>query len=348
MEFSAQQISELVNGEIEGNSSIKINGLAKIEEGTLGKLSFLANPKYEEYIYTTKSSVCIVNKTFVPNKTLPTTLTLIKVDDAYGCFTQLLHAYDQMKRKKPQIEPNAYIAKTAILGEDIYVGANAYISEGVSIGKNVQIYPNSFIGDNVKIGNNTIIHPNVSIYADCKIGNNCVIHSGAVIGADGFGFNPDENGVFGKIPQIGIVILEDNVDIGANSTIDRATMGATVIRKGVKIDNLCQIGHNVEIDENSAMAAQVGIAGSTKIGKHVLLGGQVGISGHIRIADQTKIAAQSGIANSIKQEKTTVMGAPAIPIEDFKKSYMGFRKLPEILSKLRELENKLKEIESHK
>jgi len=346
MEFSAQQISALVNGEIEGDSEIKINGLAKIEEGTYGKLSFLANPKYEEYIYTTKSSICIVNNTFVPSKKLPDALTLIKVEDAYGCFAQLLQAYDQMKHKKPKIEPNSYIATTASLGKDVYVGANAYISEGAIVGNKVQIYPNTFIGDNVKIGDNTIIYANVSIYSDCEVGNNCVIHSGAVIGADGFGFNPDENGVFGKIPQIGIVVLEDNVDVGANSTIDRATMGATIIRKGVKIDNLCQIGHNVEIDENSAMAAQVGIAGSTKIGKSVLLGGQVGISGHIRIADQTKIAAKSGIANSIKQTNSTVMGAPAIPIEDFKKSYMGFRKLPEIMTKIREIENKITVLES--
>jgi len=341
MEFSAEQIANIVHGDIVGDLSVKINSLAKIEEGAMGTLSFLANPKYEEHIYTTQSSICIVNKTFTPSRPLPTTLTLIKVDDAYGCFTQLLHVYDQMKRKKPKIEPNSYIAQTAIVGEGLYLGANAYVSQGATIGKNVQIYPNVFIGDNVKIGDNTTIYSNVSIYSDCQIGNNCVIHSGAVIGADGFGFNPDENGVFGKVPQIGIVILEDNVDVGANSTIDRATMGATIIRKGVKIDNLCQIGHNVEIDENSAMAAQVGIAGSTKIGKRVLMGGQVGISGHIRIADQTMIAAQSGVANSIKQAKSTIMGAPAIPIEDFKKSYFGFRKLPTLFTRLQKVEEKV-------
>ncbi|MBC9811175.1 UDP-3-O-(3-hydroxymyristoyl)glucosamine N-acyltransferase [Crocinitomicaceae bacterium CZZ-1] len=343
MEFSAEQIAGIIQGEIVGNATVVVNGLAKIEEGSEGKLSFLSNPKYEEYIYTTGSSVCIVNHSFVPAKELPSTLTLIKVENAYACFAKLLEFYDQMKRKQPKIEANAYIAETASIGKDLYLGANAYISEGVVIGDNVVIYPNSFIGDNVKIGNNTIIYPNVSIYSDCQIGNNCVIHAGAVIGADGFGFSPDENGVFSKVPQIGIVIIEDNVDVGANATIDRATMGATIIRKGAKIDNLCQIAHNVEIGENSAMAAQVGIAGSAKIGKRVLIGGQAGISGHITIADGTMIVAQSGIPNSVKKPET-LMGAPGIPIEDFKKSYFGFRKLPFILNKIQELEKKIKEL----
>jgi len=338
MEFSAEQIADLLDGEIIGDAHIRVTGLAKIEEGTTGTLSFLANPKYEEYIYSTASSICIVNKSFSPDKELPTTLTLIKVDDAYGCFAKLLHFYDQMKRKQPKIEQGVYVSETAVLGANIHLGANAYISDGAMIGDNTVIYPNSFIGENVQIGANCTIYANVSIYDGCKIGDSCTIHSGAVIGADGFGFNPDANGVFGKIPQIGIVILEDNVDVGANSTIDRATMGATIIRKGVKIDNLCQIGHNVEIDENSAMAAQVGIAGSTKIGKHVLMGGQAGISGHIHIADQTRIAAQSGIAKSIKETNTTVMGSPAVPIDEFKKSFVGFRKLPDILKKIKRIE----------
>lgn len=343
MEFSAEQIAGIIQGEIVGNSAVIVNGLAKIEEGSEGKLSFLANPKYEEYIYTTGSSICIVNDTFVPSKDLPATLTLIKVENAYACFAKLLEFYDQMKRKQPKIEANSYISESATVGKDIYLGANAYISDGAVIGDNVVIYPNSFIGDNVKIGNNTVIYPNVSIYADCQIGNNCVIHAGAVIGADGFGFSPDENGVFSKVPQIGIVIIEDNVDVGANTTIDRATMGATIIRKGAKIDNLCQVAHNVEIGENSAMAAQVGIAGSAKIGKRVLVGGQAGISGHITIADGTMIVAQSGIPNSVKKPET-LMGAPGIPIEDFKKSYFGFRKLPFILNKIQELEQKIKEL----
>lgn len=343
MEFSAEQIAGIIQGEIVGNSAVTVNGLAKIEEGSEGKLSFLSNPKYEEHIYTTGSSVCIVNNTFTPAKELPSTLTLIKVENAYACFAKLLEFYDQMKRKQPKIEANSYISASARVGKDLYLGANAYISDGAVIGDNVVIYPNSFIGDNVEIGNNTVIYPNVSIYPDCQIGNNCVIHAGAVIGADGFGFSPDENGVFSKVPQIGIVIIEDNVDVGANSTIDRATMGATIIRKGAKIDNLCQVAHNVEIGENSAMAAQVGIAGSAKIGKRVLIGGQAGISGHISIADGTMIVAQSGIPNSVKKAET-LMGAPGIPIEDFKKSYFGFRKLPFILNKLQELEQKIKEL----
>lgn len=343
MEFSAEQIAGIIQGEIIGNSAVVVNGLAKIEEGSEGKLSFLANPKYEEYIYTTGSSVCIVNHSFVPAKELPDTLTLIKVENAYACFAKLLEFYDQMKRKQPKIEVNAYISEKASVGKDLYLGANAYISDGAVIGDNVVIYPNCFIGDNVKVGNNTVIYPNVTVYSDCQIGNNCVIHAGAVIGADGFGFSPDENGIFSKVPQIGVVIIEDNVDVGANTAIDRATMGATIIRKGAKIDNLCQIAHNVEIGENSAMAAQVGIAGSAKIGKRVLIGGQAGISGHISIADGTMIVAQSGIPNSVRKPET-LMGAPGIPIEDFKKSYFGFRKLPFILNKIQELEKKIKEL----
>lgn len=343
MEFSAEQIAGIIQGEIIGNSAVVVNGLAKIEEGSEGKLSFLANPKYEEYIYTTGSSVCIVNHSFVPAKELPDTLTLIKVENAYACFAKLLEFYDQMKRKQPKIEENAYVSEKASIGKDLYLGANAYISDGAVIGDNVVIYPNCFIGDNVKVGNNTVIYPNVTVYSDCQIGNNCVIHAGAVIGADGFGFSPDENGIFSKVPQIGVVIIEDNVDVGANTAIDRATMGATIIRKGAKIDNLCQIAHNVEIGENSAMAAQVGIAGSAKIGKRVLIGGQAGISGHISIADGTMIVAQSGIPNSVRKPET-LMGAPGIPIEDFKKSYFGFRKLPFILNKIQELEKKIKEL----
>jgi UDP-3-O-[3-hydroxymyristoyl] glucosamine N-acyltransferase len=343
MEFSAEQIAGILNGTISGDKTVIVNGLAKIEEGSKGKLSFLANPKYEEYIYTTESSVCIVNNDFTPTKPLPSTLTLIQVDNAYACFAKLLEFYDQMKRKHPKIEPNSYIAPSAKVGENLYLGANAYISEGAQIGNNVVIYPNSFIGDNVKIGDNTVIHPNVSVYAECQIGNNCTIHAGAVIGADGFGFSPDENGVFSKVPQIGIVIIEDNVDVGANTCVDRATMGATVLHKGAKIDNLCQVAHNVHVGENSAMAAQAGVAGSTKIGNRVLIGGQAGISGHITIADGTMIVAQSGIPNSVKKPET-LMGAPGIPIEDFKKSYFGFRKLPFILNKLQELDKKIKEL----
>lgn len=343
MEFTAAQIAGILNGEVVGDENATVKDLAKIEEGVPGAISFLANPKYEEYIYNTGSTICIVNKTFVPSKNLPSTLTLVKVDDAYACFAKLLHFYDQMTKKQPKIESNTYISESAKIGEGLYLGAFSYVSDGAVIGDNVTIYPNVIIGDNVKIGDNTVIYPNVSIYRDCKIGANCTIHSGAVIGADGFGFAPDANGEYQKVPQIGNVILEDNVDVGANTTIDRATMGSTIIRKGAKIDNLCQIAHNVEIGENTAMAAQVGVAGSTKIGKYVMIGGQAGISGHIHIADQTKIVAQSGIPNSVRKAET-LMGAPGIPIEDFKKSYFGFRKLPFILNKIQELEKKIKEL----
>ena len=343
MKFSAENIAAIINGKIEGKSEVEVDGLAKIEEGTEGKLSFLANAKYEEYIYTTQSSVCIVNDSFSATKELPDTLTLIRVEDAYSCFAKLLHYYDGMNRKAAKIEPSAFIAKSATVGKDVYIGAHAYIGENVVIGDGTHIYPNAVIYDNVKIGSETTIHANVTIYHLCEVGSKCTIHAGVVIGADGFGFAPDEKGVFNKVPQIGNVIIEDSVDVGANSTIDRATMGSTIIRTGVKIDNLCQIAHNVEIDSHSAMASQAGIAGSAKIGKHVLIGGQAGISGHLKIADGTRIVAQSGIPNSVKKADT-LMGSPGIPIDDFKKSYFGFRKLPFILKKLQELEIKIKEL----
>jgi len=343
MEFSAEQIAGILHGEVVGDPSALVAGLAKIEEGQPGTLSFLSNPKYEEYIYTTNSSICIVNKTFTPNKSLPATLTLVKVEDAYSCFAKLLEVYSQMSKKQPKIETPSFISENAQIGEDLYLGAFAYIGENAKIGNNVSIYPNVYIGENVEIGNGCVIHPGASIYAECKIGNNCIIHAGVVIGADGFGFAPDQNGEYQKVPQIGNVILEDNVEVGSNSTIDRATMGSTIIRKGVKIDNLCQIAHNVEIGKNTAMAAQVGIAGSAKIGENVMIGGQAGISGHLNIADGTRIVAQSGIPSSVKKA-ATLMGSPGIPLEDYKKSYFGFRKLPFILTKLNELDKKLKEL----
>lgn len=342
MEFSAEQIAGILEGTVEGDPSVTVTGLSKIEEGQSGTLTFLANMKYEEYIYSTGASIAIVNKEFNPSKSLPKSLTLVKVEDAYSCFAKLLEVYNQMRQKQPGIEKNATISESAKIGKDVYIGAGAYIGDDVVIGDNVKIYPNTFIGDNVSVGDHTLIHPNVSVYHDCVIGKNCLIHAGAVIGADGFGFAPDENGEFQKVPQIGNVILEDNVDIGANSTIDRATLGSTILRKGVKIDNLVQVAHNVEIGNNSAMAAQVGIAGSAKIGKHVMVGGQAGISGHIKIADNTQIVAQSGIPGSVKKSGKILMGSPGIEIDDFKKSYFGFRKLPYILNKLRELEEKLK------
>ena len=342
MEFSAEQIAGLIDGEIHGDKLISVSGLSKIEEGQPNTLTFLANMKYEHYIYETNASIAIVAKTFQPSKKIPTTLTLIKVEDPYSCFAKLLEAYDQMHQKEPIIEKNAFISDSAKIGNDVYIGANAYIGNNAVIGNKAKIYPNAYIGDNVKVGEETTIHPSASIYHDCVIGKFCVIHAGAVIGADGFGFAPDEKGEFQKVPQIGNVILEDYVEIGANSTIDRSTLGSTILRRGVKIDNLVQVAHNVEIGTNSALAAQAGVAGSTKIGQNVLIGGQVGISGHIKIADRTQIVAQSGIPNNIKKTDTILMGSPGIEIDDFKKSYVGFRRLPMILKRLQILEDKLK------
>lgn len=342
MEFTAAQIAGILQGEIDGDEKITVRGLSKIEEGQPNTLSFLANPKYEEFIYSTTASVVIVNKSFKPSSSLPNTLTLIRVDDAYACFAKLLEAYNQFRVKPPKIEQPCHIAASASIGEDLYLGAFAYIGEDAKIGKDVKIYPHAYIGDNVRIGDGCVIYAGVKIYADCVLGNHCVIHAGAVIGADGFGFAPNQDNGYNKVPQIGNVILEDFVEIGANTCVDRATLGSTILRRGVKLDNLVQIAHNVEIGEHSAMAAQVGVAGSTKIGKRVQFGGQVGISGHIKIADDVKIAAQSGVPNDIKKEGEIVLGSPAIPIDDFKKSYFGFRKLPHILKRLQELEDKIK------
>ncbi len=344
MEFSASQIAAIVNGEIIGSSSAIVTDLAKIEEGKEGTLSFLSNPKYEEFIYTTKSSICIVNKDFIPVKPLPLSLTLIKVENSYTCFAQLLELYDNLNKKEAKIEQPSFIDNSAVIGSDLYLGAFAYIGKNVEIGNKVVIYPNVYLGDNVKIGSNTVLHPGVSIYFGCKVGENCIIHAGTVVGSDGFGFAPDSEGVFQKIPQIGNVIIENNVEIGSNCAIDRATMGSTFIREGVKIDNLCQIAHNVDIGENSALAALVAVAGSAKIGKRVMIGGQAAINGHLSIADDTKIVGQSGVVKTVK-EAVTLMGTPAIPLNDFKKSSVGFRKLPLILSKLEELEKKIKDLE---
>ena len=343
MEFSAEQIAGILLGEVIGDPEIKVNGLVKIEEGSEGKLSFLANTKYEEYIYSTKSSICIVNNTFEPSKKLPSSLTLIKVENAYACFAQLLSFYDELRKKEPKIEQPSFISESAIIGNGVYIGAFAYIGENAVIGDHVQIFPNVYIGDNVKIGTNTVVNPGVSIYMDCIVGDSCIIHAGTVIGSDGFGFAPDENGVFKKVPQIGNVIIEDSVEIGSNCSIDRATMGSTILRKGVKLDNLVQIAHNVELGQNTALAAQVGVAGSTKLGENVLVGGQAGISGHISIADGTMIAPQSGVANVVKNP-SKLMGSPAIPINDYKKSFVGFKNLPYVLTKLKEIEKQIKEL----
>jgi UDP-3-O-[3-hydroxymyristoyl] glucosamine N-acyltransferase len=344
MEFSAEQIAGILEGEIVGNKDQTVSGLSKIEEGKNGTLSFLANQKYEDYIYTTDASIVIVNKTFTPQKDLKATCTLIKVDDAYACFAKLLEVYNQAIQKQPGIETGSFISEKATIGKDVYIGAFTYISDGVVIGDNTHIYPNTFIGNNTKIGDNCKINAGVNIYHDTIIGNNCTIHSNVVLGADGFGFAPNSDGNYNKVPQIGNVILEDHVEIGAGTCVDRATLGSTIIKKGVKLDNLVQIGHNVQIGENTVIAAQTGIAGSAKLGKNMMVGGQVGIVGHISLADGTLIGAQSGVPKTIRKEGTTLLGSPAYDANDYKKAYMGFRRLPQILDRLRAVEQELEEL----
>ncbi|TXB65432.1 UDP-3-O-(3-hydroxymyristoyl)glucosamine N-acyltransferase [Vicingus serpentipes] len=343
MEFLASQIAELLNGTVEGDSEITVNKLSKIEEGELNSISFLANPAYQEFLYDTDASIVIVNNDLELERPVKDTCTLIRVENAYECFAKVLEAYSQAKTVvKNGIEPNSYIAKTAVLGDDVYVGAFAYIGENVKIGNNVKIYPNSFVGDNTTIGDNTIVNAGVKIYHECEIGSNCTFHSGVVIGGDGFGFAPNKENDYTKIPQLGNVIIEDHVEIGANTCVDRATMGSTIIKKGAKLDNLIQIGHNVVVGDNTVIVSQTGIAGSTKIGKNCLIGGQVGIVGHLTIADGVKIAAQSGVGYSITEEGKVVQGSPAYAMGEYKRSYVGFRKLPEILERLAELEKQIK------
>lgn len=342
MEFSAGQIAQLLGGKVEGNPDTKVNNLSKIEEGKPGTLSFLANPAYTQYIYDTDASIVIVSRDFQPEKPVKSTCTLIRVEDAYGSFAKLLEVYNQIKNNKVGIEQPSYIAKSARLGENCYVAAFAYIGENTVIGHNVKIYPNAVVGDNCTIGDNTTIFAGAKIYSDCKVGQHCTIHAGVVIGSDGFGFAPNSENNYKKVPQIGNVIVEDHVEIGSNTTIDRATLGSTIIRKGVKLDNLIQIAHNVEIGENTVIASQSGVAGSTKIGKNCMIGGQVGIIGHLKIADGVKIAAQSGIGNNIDKEGEIVQGSPAFGIGDYKRCYVVFRQLPDLSSRLRDIEKKLK------
>lgn len=338
MKFTATQISEILNGEVEGNPNQEVFKLSKIEEGETGSLTFLANPKYNSYLYTTKASIAIVNKDFIPEKEIKT--TLVKVDDAYKAFTKLLEYYNEIKLDKSGIETPSFIDETAVYGDNVYIGAFAYLSKNVIIGNNVKIYPNVFIGDNVKIGDNTTLFAGAKVYSESEIGKFCTIHSGAVIGSDGFGFVPNEKGEYNKVPQIGNVIIEDNVDIGSGTTIDRATLGSTIIRKGVKLDNQIQIAHNVEVDQNTVIAAQTGIAGSTRIGKNCQIGGQVGIVGHINICDNVRIQAQSGISSSIK-DSIAVQGSPALPYSDYNKSYVYFKNLPSLAKKIHELEKRI-------
>ena len=335
MKFTAQQIADILDGDIVGNPDVEVNKLSKIEEGKEGSLTFLSNPKYTSYIYKTQASICIVNKSF--EKTQDISTTLIKVEDSYDAFSKLLEVYNKIKLDKKGIETPSSISDTAKLGENIYVGAFTYIGEDVVVGDNVKIYPNVYIGDNVTIGNGVTIFAGSKIYSETQIGNHCTLHSGVIIGADGFGFTPSENGEYSKIPQIGNVIIEDFVDIGAATTIDRATLGSTIIRKGVKLDNQIQIAHNVEIGEHTAIAAQTGIAGSSKIGKNCLIGGQVGIAGHIKIGDRVKIQAQTGVGRNIKDDEA-IQGSPAFGYSDFNKSYVHFRNFQKIVSRLDHIE----------
>lgn len=340
MKFSALQIATMLNGVVEGNSDIAVSGLSKIEEGVPGTLTFLANPKYAPFIYQTKASIAIVSKEFVAEEALPASLTIIRVDDAYASFAKLLEAYNQLSKPKPGIHPSAVISSTASIGNDVFIGAFVYVGEYSKISDGVQLHAGTIVGDKVSIGSNSTLNAGVKVYADCQIGSQCTLHAGVVIGGDGFGFAPNSENNYAKVPQIGNVIIEDHVEVGANSTIDRATLGSTIIRKGVKIDNLIQIAHNVEIGENTVIAAQTGIAGSTKIGKNCMIGGQVGIVGHITIAEGTKIAAQSGVGSDIKEPNTIIQGSPAFPIMDYKKSYVGFRKLPDLIRRIEDLEKK--------
>jgi UDP-3-O-[3-hydroxymyristoyl] glucosamine N-acyltransferase len=346
MEFTAHQIASMLEGTIEGNQDIKVAALCKIEEGHAGGLTFLANPKYVEYIYSTDASIAIVAKDFQPDRALPSSLTLIRVADAYGSFAKLLEAYNQLKQPKPGIHPSAVIAETATIGEAVYIGPLVYIADGATIGRGCKIHSNTFIGEGTVLGDGCTVYAGVRIYADCKIGQHVTLHSGVVIGGDGFGFAPNSENNYSKVPQIGNVILEDHVEVGSNTTIDRATLGSTIVRRGAKLDNLIQIAHNVEIGQNTVIAAQTGVAGSTRIGANCMIGGQVGIVGHISIADGTKIAAQSGIGKDIKEPNTIVQGSPAFGFMDYKKSYVGFMKLPDLLQQISELRQEINKLKS--
>lgn len=328
MEFKAQQIAQLIGGVVDGDPESVVRGVSKIEEGMPGTLTFFANEKYEKYVYSTNASVIIVNNDFKPHEKV--NATLIRVDNAYKALAQLLEMYEQMQPQKNGIEQPSFIDPSATVGEFVYVGAFSYISEKAKIGNNAKIYPQVFIGDNVVVGENTIIYPGVKIYKNCRIGNNCIIHSGVVIGSDGFGFAPDGENGYKKVAQIGNVVIEDYVEVGANTCIDRATMGSTLVKRGAKLDNLIQIAHNVEVGENTVIAAQTGIAGSSKIGKDCMFGGQVGVMGHISIADGTRFAAQTGVAGNVKKENSVMMGSPALNVFDYQKAYVIFKKLPEI------------------
>ena len=334
MEITAKQLAALVHGTVDGDELVVINNYAKIEEATSGCLTFLANPKYTHYIYTTQAIAVLVRNDFVPEQEIKA--TLIRVEDPYSTLAQLLNFVKSQQPQKQGIEQPCYISEGVEVPADAYVGAFAYVGKGVKLGKNVKIYPQVYVGDNVTLGDDVILYPGVKVYHGCKVGNRCIVHGGAVIGSDGFGFAPKEDGSYDKIAQVGIVILEDDVEIGSNTTIDRATMGATVVGHGVKLDNLIQVAHNVEIGEHTVMAAQVGIAGSTKIGKHNMVGGQVGFAGHITVGDNNGFGAQSGVPNSVGS-KQRVLGSPAINALDYARQQVYIKRLPEIYNDLQKL-----------
>lgn len=347
MQFTAAQIAMMINGQLEGDATVSVGNFGKIEEATTGDIAFLANPKYEDYLYTTKASIVIVNNTLELKQ--PISTTLLRVPDAYAAFAALLSKYQEIvSQQLSGIQQPSYIASTAKLGEYVYVGAFAYIGEQVTIGNNVKVYPGAFIGNNVTIADNCIIYPGVKIYHDCVLGSHVTIHAGSVIGGDGFGFAPMADGTFKKIPQIGNVILEDYVEIGANATIDRATMGSTIVKRGAKLDNLIQVGHNAEIGSNTVVAAQAGVSGSTKVGSNVMIGGQAGIVGHITIADGSRINAQSGVSKSIKQPNTTVTGSPAYDFTATLRSQALSRNLPSFEKRITELEKLVQQLLAEK
>ena len=340
MEFSAKQIAEFIQGTIVGDENATVHTFAKIEEGIPGAISFLSNPKYTHYIYDTQSSIVLVNKDFEPEKEIKA--TLIKVDNAYESLAKLLNLYEMSKPKKTGVDPLAYIAPTAKIGENVYIAPFACVGDNAEIGNNTSLHPHATVGSGAKVGSNCILYPHVTVYHDCRVGNNCILHAGSVVGADGFGFAPSPEG-YEKIPQIGIAILEDNVEIGANTCIDRATMGATIIRKGVKLDNLIQIAHNVEVGSHTVMASQVGVAGSTKIGEWCMLGGQVGVAGHITIGNKVNMGAQSGVHGSIKDGEALI-GTPPIGLKNYFKSSAVFKKLPDMYLELNSLKKEIEEL----
>lgn len=342
MTFPAAQIAFLINGKVEGDAQVAVNSFGKIEEATEGQLAFLANPKYEEYLYSTKASVIIVNETQELRQ--PINATLIRVPDAYSAFATLLSKYQEIVQQQlTGVQEPSYISKSAKYGDNVFIGAFAYLGENVKVGNNTKIYPNAYLGNNVVIGDNTIIHPGVRIYHDCRVGNNVTIHAGTVIGSDGFGFAPQADGSFKKVPQIGNVVIEDHVEIGANATIDRATIGSTLIKSGAKLDNLIQIAHNVEVGHSTVIAAQAGVSGSTKIGNGVMIGGQAGIVGHIQLGDGAKVNAQSGVSKSLEPGKA-VTGSPAYDYTSSLRSQAIFRNLPEMEKRLKELEALVKQL----